>query len=216
VGVLSHLDFPAGRNRSLVSLAAFATVFVVIFLGELPDKTMFASLLLAARGRAGLVWVGAATAFLVHVVIAVTIGGVLLTLLPDRLVLVVVALMFLAGAVMSFRSRNEHEGEGIDTAHSRPDNARTIGTAFVVIFIAEWGDLTQVLTANLAARYDNALGVGVAATLALWAVAGVAMAAGKLIRGLPVKLLRTITAGVLLVLGALAAFDAITGVSTLI
>jgi putative Ca2+/H+ antiporter (TMEM165/GDT1 family) len=198
-----------------VSLAALATVFGLIFIGELPDKTMFASLLLAARGRSGLVWLGAALAFLVHVAIAVTVGGVVLTLLPHRLVLLIVALMFGVGAVMSFRADDE-DADGMDAAHYRPRGARTVGTAFAVIFIAEWGDLTQILTANLAARYNDAIGVGVAATLALWAVAAVAMAAGKVIRRLPAKLLRTITGWVLLALAGLALFDAVTGISTLI
>jgi putative Ca2+/H+ antiporter (TMEM165/GDT1 family) len=197
-----------------VSLAALAAVFGLIFIGELPDKTMFASLLLAARGRSGLVWLGAAMAFLVHVAIAVTVGGVVLTLLPHRVVLVIVALMFLVGAVMSFRAQDDDEG--MDAARYRPGGARTVGTAFAVIFIAEWGDLTQILTANLAARYNDALGVGVAATLALWAVAGVAMAMGKLIRRLPATLIRGVTGCVLLALGALALFEAVTGVSTLI
>jgi putative Ca2+/H+ antiporter (TMEM165/GDT1 family) len=196
-----------------VSLAALATVFGLIFIGELPDKTMFASLLLAARGRSGLVWLGAAAAFLVHVAVAVTIGGVVLTLLPHRLVLVIVALMFLVGAVMSFRA--EDDDEGMDAARYRPGGARTVGTAFAVIFIAEWGDLTQILTANLAARYDDPLGVGIAATLALWAVAAVAMATGKLIRRLPATLIRRVTGCVLLALGALALFEAVTGISTL-
>ncbi len=198
-----------------MSLAALATVFGVIFIGELPDKTMFASLLLAARGRSGLVWLGVAMAFLVHVAIAVTVGGVLLTLLPHRLVLVVVALMFLLGAIMSFRAK-DGDDDGMDAAHYRPNNARTVGTAFVVIFIAEWGDLTQILTANMAARYNDAIGVGIAATLALWAVGGIAIAAGKLIRRLPATLIRRVTGAVLLVLAALAAFDALTGISTLI
>ena len=198
-----------------MSLAALATVFGLIFIGELPDKTMFASLLLAARGRSGLVWLGAALAFLAHVAIAVTIGGVVLTLLPHRLVLVIVALLFGVGAVMSFRA-DDGDADGMDAAHYRPRGARTVGTAFAVIFIAEWGDLTQILTANLAARYNDAIGVGIAATLALWAVAAVAMAAGKLIRRLPAKLLRTVTGWVLLALAGLALFDAVTGISTLI
>ncbi|HKN95570.1 MAG TPA: TMEM165/GDT1 family protein [Pseudonocardiaceae bacterium] len=197
-----------------MSIAALAAVFGIIFIGELPDKTMFASLLLAARGRGSQVWLGAAAAFGVHVAVAVTVGGVLLTLLPHRVVQGVVALMFLVGAVMSLRA-DSGDDDGMDAAHSRPSGLRTIGTAFVVIFIAEWGDLTQILTANLAARYDNPIGVGVAATLALWAVAGIAIAAGKLIRQVPAKLLRRVTAAVLVVLAGLAAFEAVTGVSTL-
>jgi Ca2+/H+ antiporter, TMEM165/GDT1 family len=201
--------------RSPVSLAALATVFGVIFLGELPDKTMFASLLLSSRGRGGLVWLGAAAAFAVHVVIAVTVGGVLLTLLPHRVVQGVVAVMFLVGAAMALRG-DSGDDDGMDAAHSRPRGVRTIGAAFVIIFIAEWGDLTQILTANLAARYQDPIGVGIAATLALWAVAGIAIAAGKLMRQVPATLLRRVTAAVLVALAGLTAFEAVTGVSTLI
>ena len=199
-----------------MNLVVLATVFGVVFIGELPDKTMFASLLLAAKGRIGLVWLGTAAAFLVHVAIAVTVGGVLFTLLPHRLVQGVVALMFLVGAVMSFRDTGRDEDDEVGDSGYRIGGARTVGTAFVVIFIAEWGDLTQILTANMAARYDDAITVGIAATLALWSVAALAMVAGRLIRNLPVALVRRVTGVVLLVLAGLAAFDALTGISTLI
>jgi Ca2+/H+ antiporter, TMEM165/GDT1 family len=200
-----------------VSPVVLATVFGIVFVGELPDKTMFASLVLASRGSAALVWLGAAAAFLVHVCIAVTVGGVLFTLLPHRVVQGVVALLFLVGAIMALRGDgDEDDDESAAGGAGRFTALRTVGTAFVVIFIAEWGDLTQILTANLAARYDNPLEVGIAATLALWAVAGVAMVAGKLMRHLPVTLVRRVTAVVLLVLAVLAAFDAITGSNTLI
>jgi putative Ca2+/H+ antiporter (TMEM165/GDT1 family) len=199
-----------------VNPVVLATVFGVVFIGELPDKTMFASLLLAARNRIGLVWLGVAGAFLVHVAIAVTIGGVLFTLLPHRLVQGVVALMFLFGALIAFRETDTaDEDEPSDTGY-RFDGLRTVGTAFVVIFIAEWGDLTQILTANLAARYNDAIEVGIAATAALWAVAAIAMLAGRLMRRLPVALIRRATAVVLLILAAVAGFDAITGGNTLI
>ena len=199
-----------------MNLVVLATVFGVVFIGELPDKTMFASLLLAAKGRIGLVWLGTAAAFLVHVAIAVTVGGVLFTLLPHRLVQGVVALMFLVGALMSFRDTGRDEDDEVGDSGYRIGGARTVGTAFVVIFIAEWGDLTQILTANMAARYDDAITVGIAATLALWSVAALAMVAGRLIRNLPVALVRRVTGVVLLVLAGLAAFDALTGISTLI
>jgi putative Ca2+/H+ antiporter (TMEM165/GDT1 family) len=206
----------AGRKRSIVNPVVLATVFGVVFIGELPDKTMFASLLLAARNRIGLVWLGVAAAFLVHVAIAVTIGGVLFTLLPHRLVQGVVALMFLFGALIAYRETDTaDEDEPSDTGY-RFDGLRTVGTAFVVIFIAEWGDLTQILTANLAARYNDAIEVGIAATAALWAVAAIAMVAGRLMRRLPMALVRRATAIVLLILAAVAGFDAITGGNTLI
>ena len=205
-----------GRKRSTVNPVVLATVFGIVFVGELPDKTMFASLVLAARGRVLLVWIGVAAAFVVHAAIAVTVGGVLFTLLPHRLVQGVVALMFLFGALMAYRDTGDGGDEVASDTGYRFDGVRTIVTAFVVIFIAEWGDLTQILTANLAARYNNAIEVGIAAVAALWAVAALAMVAGKAMRRLPVPLVRKVTAVVLVILAALVGFEAVTGISTVI
>lgn len=87
----------------MIPIAVLAAVFPVIFIAELPDKTMFASLILSTRGRPVAVWIGAALAFIVHVAIAVTIGATLFAILPRRAVEGVVALMFLGGAVFAFR-----------------------------------------------------------------------------------------------------------------
>jgi putative Ca2+/H+ antiporter (TMEM165/GDT1 family) len=89
---------------------------------------------------------------------------------------------------------------------------RVIVTAFVVIFLAEWGDLTQILTANLAAHYHSALSVGVGSTLALWAVAGLAVVGGQsLLRYVNVRTVRRITALLLVILSVVAAWSAIRG-----
>ena len=82
-----------------MSVAVVAITFGVIFLAELPDKSMIASLVLGTRYRSLHVWLGAAAAFAVHVVIAVTAGG-LLSLLPHRLVQSIVAALFLVGAAI--------------------------------------------------------------------------------------------------------------------
>lgn len=211
----SPWPLPAGRKRSTVNPVVLGTVFGIVFVGELPDKTMFASLVLAARGRILLVWLGVAAAFVVHAAIAVTVGGVLFTLLPHRLVQGVVALMFLFGALMAYRDTGAEDEGPSDTGY-RFEGLRTIATAFVVIFIAEWGDLTQILTANLAARYDKPLEVGIAAVAALWAVAALAMVAGRAMRRLPVPLVRKVTAVVLVVLAAVVGVEAITGVNLVI
>jgi putative Ca2+/H+ antiporter (TMEM165/GDT1 family) len=190
-----------------VNLAIMAAVFPVIFLGELPDKTMFASLVLASRGRPLSVWLGAAVAFTVHVVIAVSIGVALFDLLPHRVVDGLVAVLFLAGAGYAFAIRNQVEEEPGEVEVGSP--LRTMATASVVIFIAEWGDLTQVLTANLAARYHSPLSVGVAAVLALWAVAALAVVGGQsLLRIVSVRQTRIATAVVLVILAAVSAYQA--------
>jgi Ca2+/H+ antiporter, TMEM165/GDT1 family len=191
-----------------MNLAIAAAVFPVIFIGELPDKTMFASLVLATRGRPRAVWLGAAAAFLVHVVIATTIGVALFALLPHRVVDGLVAVLFVAGAIYAFVESQRDESRLIEKEAA--SHRRVITTAFVVIFIAEWGDLTQILTANLAAHYHSALSVGVGAVAALWAVAALAVTSGQtLLRFFPITTVRRVTAVVLLILAAVAAWSAL-------
>ena len=191
-------------------LSIALAVFPVVFLAELPDKTMFASLVLASRGSPRAVWFGAAGAFLVHVVIATTIGVGLFNLLPKRLLEAVVAVMFLVGAFFALRERPDQE---VDLVARETATHRQVATAaFVVVFIAEWGDLTQILTANLAAHYHSPLSVGLGAVLALWSVALVAVIGGQgLMRFVNVVVLHRCMAVVLVVLALLAAASAIRG-----
>lgn len=185
--------------------AVIAAVFPLVFLGELPDKTMFASLLLATRGRPVSVWAGAVAAFAVHVVIAVSVGVAIFKLLPHTAVQVVVAAMFLGGALYAYLAREEEVPGSLrrsGAGHS------AVVTSAGVIFLAEWGDLTQVLTANLAAHYHDALSVGVSALAALAAVAAIAVAAGsKVLQFVSVRALRLCT---VVVLVALAAYTLVT------
>ena len=153
--------------------AAFLTAFGVVFLAELPDKTAIASLILGARYRPSWVFAGVAAAFLVHVALAVAAGS-LLALVPRRPLEAIVAVLFLAGAVLMLRSHGREDGE--EEAEEAPDLGddagfgKVAGTAFGVIMVAEFGDLTQIVTANLAAKFADPLAVGLGATLGLWAV----------------------------------------------
>jgi putative Ca2+/H+ antiporter (TMEM165/GDT1 family) len=193
-----------------MQLTIVIAVFPIIFLGELPDKTMFASLVMSTRGRPAVVWLGAAAAFVVHVVIATTIGVALFHLLPHRVLEAVVAVMFLAGAVLALREAAKERREGELVEREVGSHRRLAVTAFVVIFIAEWGDLTQILTANLAAHYHNALSVGIGAVLALWTVAALAVAGGQsLLRVINIATVRVVTAVVLTGLAAWAGWAAI-------
>lgn len=196
-----------------MNLAIALAVFPVIFIGELPDKTMFASLVLSTRGRPIAVWAGAAAAFTVHVVIAVSVGIALFRLLPHRVLEAIVAVMFAAGAILAImqarREQNEPQAHDVPASESYGKRRAAI-TAFVVVFLAEWGDLTQILTANLAARYHSALSVGIGALLALWAVAALAVATGtSLLRWINIAVVRIITAVILTGLAAFTAWLAI-------
>ena len=192
-----------------MQLAVVVAVFPIIFLGELPDKTMFASLVLSTRGRPAVVWLGAAAAFAVHVVIATTIGVALFHLLPQRALDALVAGMFLAGAALALREAAKERQEEALVEREVASHRRIAVTAFLVIFIAEWGDLTQVLMANLAAHYHDALSVGVGALLALWAVAALAVVSGQsLLRVVNIATVRIVTAVVLTGLAGWAAWAA--------
>jgi putative Ca2+/H+ antiporter (TMEM165/GDT1 family) len=165
---------------------------------------MFASLVMASRGHPVYVWLGTALAFLVHVVIAVSIGVSLFRILPQEAVDVVVAILFGVGAVVAFIAAfdaEEHQEKIITEQRTH----RVFATAFLVVFVAEWGDLTQVLTANFAVRYGSGISVAVGSTLALWTVSGLAVLGGYgLFARLPARGLRLATGSVLAVLSVVA------------
>ena len=199
-----------------MKLGIVVAVFPIIFIGELPDKTMFAALLLSTRGKPTAIWLGAAVAFVIHVVIAVTAGVALFHILPHRAVEAVVAALFLGGAVLALREglherqHEEREQELVRKEEARAPSRGTVATALIVIFLAEWGDLTQVLTANLAAHFRSPLSVGVGSLLALWVVAAIAVAGGQgLLRFVNIATVRFVTAVMLTGLAIYAAAIAI-------
>ncbi len=193
-------------------------VFAVIAAAELPDKSLFASLVLATRYRAAWVYVGVAAAFLVHVTIAVVAGGAL-SLLPHRLLQAIVAALFAVGALVLLLGREADEvSAGVEDAmHAaptgRPHSFRRVAlTSFGVVFVGEWGDITQIATANYAARYHDPVSVAIGATLGLWAVAALAVTAGKKVLDyIAVGLVRRITGIVLAVFAVLSAVAALSG-----
>ena len=197
----------------MLNLAVIATVFALIFVAELPDKTAVAGLVLGARFPWRWVFAGIAAAFLTHVVIAVSAGS-LLSLLPHRAVEAVVAVLFALGAVLIWREGLEDEEEEAEAeADEVPEDAgfwKVASIGFVVIFLAEWGDLTQILTANLAAKYHNPISVGLGAVLGLWAVGLLAILGGKtLLKFLPLKWITRVAAVVMLGLSVYSVVEVI-------
>ncbi|MEU6138982.1 TMEM165/GDT1 family protein [Streptomyces sp. NPDC047081] len=193
----------------MISITVTALVFGVVFLAELPDKTALAGLVLGTRYRASYVFAGVAAAFTLHVVLAVAAGSVL-TLLPQQVVHAVTGVLFLGGAAMLLFKKDDGDEE-----IRRPENQsfwKVAGAGFMLILVAEFGDLTQIMTANLAARYDDPLSVGLGAVLALWAVAGLGIVGGKaLMKRVPLALITKIAALLMTGLGVWSLWEAITG-----
>ncbi|MQY32828.1 hypothetical protein SRB17_07870 [Streptomyces sp. RB17] len=193
----------------MISITVTALVFGVIFLAELPDKTALAGLVLGTRYRASYVFAGVAAAFLLHVVLAVAAGSVL-TLLPQRIVHALTGVLFLGGAAMLLLSKGEDEEEIKKPADQ--SFWKVAGTGFMLILVAEFGDLTQIMTANLAARYDDPISVGLGAVLGLWAVAGLGIVGGKaLMKKVPLRLITQIAALLMLALGVWSLYEAVAG-----
>ena len=226
-----------------MNLAVLATVFGIIFVAELPDKTALASLVLGTKYRAGHVFVGVAAAFTMHVMLAI-VAGSLLGLLPHRAVDAAVAVLFALGAVVMLR-RHDEDGQAhtdqacadhqlvpaaaMPTGDDQPSHSgavtrvrattatrsgfwRVAATSFVVLFVAEFGDLTQIVTANLAAKYHDPLTVGVGAVLGLWAVGALAVTGGRhLLRLIPFTWIVRIAAAGMAILAVVSLINAATG-----
>ncbi|GGJ12163.1 TMEM165/GDT1 family protein [Streptomyces brasiliensis] len=191
----------------MISITVTALVFGVVFLAELPDKTALAGLVLGTRYRASYVFAGVAAAFALHVALAVAAGSAL-TLLPQQIVHALTGVLFLGGAAMLLLKKDEDEEQV-----RQPENQtfwKVAGTGFMLILVAEFGDLTQIMTANLAARYDDPLSVGLGAVLALWSVAGLGIVGGKaLMKRVPLKLITQIAAVLMLALGVWSLWEAV-------
>lgn len=155
----------------------FLSVFGFIFIAELPDKTALASMVLATRHRPLPVFLGAALALAVQSVVAVAAGG-LFSLLPAKAVHLGAGLLFLVSAVFMWRRKDDEEVAAKDGG-ANGGFLKALWLAFTVVFVAEWGDLTQLATAGFAARYHAAVTIFCAATAALWAVAGIAVVVGN-------------------------------------
>ncbi len=200
-----------------MDLAAIAITFATIFVVELPDKTFIAALVLSTRYRPLLVWIGVGLAFFVQTLVAVA-AGQLATLLPDTLVRSVAAVIFLVGAVVLLRTAPDAETEEKEQEEefaAKTTGARTglkaVGASFLVLFAAEWGDLSQLLTISLVARFDDPVGVFVGAWTALLTVSGLAILFGRLLlRRLRLRLVHYLGATVCLVLAGVTVYEVLT------
>jgi len=194
-----------------VSLTVLGIAFALVLPVELPDKTLVATMLLSTRYRPGPVFVGVCAAFAVQCVIAVAFGSVL-TLLPDRVVAAVVALMFAAGAFVVLREslRAEADPDGAEAERNRTTPAmRAAAISFGVLFAAEFGDASQLATAALTARYGEPLSVGLGAWLALVVIAAIAVLVGRRLGDrLPRRGLQRVAGLVFVVFAGIAAVEA--------
>ena len=192
-------------------LQHFAVTFSAIFLAELPDKTMIATLLLSTHFHRRLpVWAGVTLGYAVHVLLAV-IFGTALSQLPKTPIHVLVGLLFLTGGVMTWRAGSSADHDETAKWSASMSNARVVWTAASVILVAEFGDLTQLATAGFAARFGDPIAVACGAALALSCVSGLAVLTGSwLTTKVPLGVIQRTAAVLFLVIGAATFITALT------
>jgi putative Ca2+/H+ antiporter (TMEM165/GDT1 family) len=154
---------------------------------------MIATIVMSTRARSSSIVIGASAGFVVQMGIAVSAGG-LLTLLPIHVKDIIVAVLFLGGAGYLLFSHDETaEEKGARDAQREHEASRwrEIVTAFSVIFLAEFGDLTQIQAANLTIKTHQALEIFLAASLALVCVSFIGAYGGQLLqRVVPLRWIR--------------------------
>jgi Ca2+/H+ antiporter, TMEM165/GDT1 family len=194
-------------------LVAAATAFALIVPVELPDKTFIATLVLATRHPPWPVWIGVTAAFGVQCVVAVAAGRAI-ALLPELPVKLVAAGLFAVGAVVLLRqARNSSPApsayaDGPD--QPKRGGWRAASSSFLVLFAAEWGDLSQLLTAGLVAGGRPAVPVFVGSWLALAVVSGAAVLLGQvLLRYVRLAVVRYVAAAICAVLAVVTTWNAL-------
>jgi putative Ca2+/H+ antiporter (TMEM165/GDT1 family) len=199
-----------------MDLAVLAITFGAIFVVELPDKTFIAALVLATRYKPIMVWVGVGLAFFVQTLIAVLAGRVA-TLLPEDIVRGVATLIFLVGAIVLFRQapKADAEEKAAEEEYAGTDTRtglKAVAASFLILFAAEWGDLSQLLTISLIAHYGHPVSVFVGAWVALLTVSGLAVVVGRvLLNYVKLSVIHYVGAAVCLVLAVLTGVELIAG-----
>ena len=190
-------------------IEGFLVAFLTVFVAELPDKTMVASLILTTRFRRPLaVWVGVVVAFSLHVALAVTIGS-LIKRLPEEPVQLVVGVLFIVGGIVMLRTGDGEEEVGdVGPGGSFWRVAVASGT---VVGLAEFGDLTQLATASIATQYSAPVAVALGAWVALASVAALAVTAGSwMVQQVPLRIIRYVASAVFLGFGVFTIIRAVT------
>ena len=192
-----------------LALQAFLVAFGVVFLAELPDKTMFATIVLSTRYRRPVaVVVGVTLAMIFHSVLAVAVGEALRHL-PRTPTQLAVAALFLAGGALLLRGSDDDAEIETAPVHGAWG---VIGRTAVIIGIAEFGDFTQLATIGIVADRGYAVAVAAGSVAAHIVVATLAVLAGKwLERKLPVRTVQRMAGILFIIFGLITVTSAIRG-----
>lgn len=154
-------------------LAPLIKSFILVFIAEFGDKSQLVCMTLAARYRPAVVLIGAVLAFAALNLLGVTVGVLVAQWVPDWIVLAIVALLFLLFGLQALRSADEEDEDGDSKV-----GKHLLVSVFLLIFLAEFGDKTQLAVAGLAS-VESAVGVWLGSTLALIGTTLLGVLAGR-------------------------------------
>ncbi len=181
-------------------LSSAGATFLLIALAEFGDKSQLVCMTLAARHRGLPVVLGAVAAFAFLNLLAVLFGAAVAAWLPEWVVTVAVAMLFAVFGISALRYTEEDDDEEIE---EKPGHG-VFATTFLLIFLAEFGDKTQIAVAGLGSTTDAAA-VWVGATLALATTSILGVFAGrKFLHRLPLLWIHRISGAFFLVLAIYA------------
>ncbi len=152
-------------------LAAFGLTFVA----ELGDKTQIVILTLSAKYGFKQVFLGAAAAFTLLNILAVSVGVILYDFVPHTIIKYTVSAIFLLfGILMLLPQRNKEEPD-----EEIKERRNTLLSTFLLVCLMELGDKTQLSLVALTAKYSSPVFIFIGGTLALWATSLIGALVGE-------------------------------------
>ncbi len=160
----------------IVLVSLFFTVFFLILLAELADKTQIVTFALVAEtGKPAQVYLGVLGGLFTVTVIGVLVGSLIAFFIPLSLIQIIAGIVFIIlGLYTIYRARRAQEDEASTTTQGK----RVWVRAFILLFLAELGDKTQLVVILIAAATGQLLLVFIAAFLALAFVNGLGVIIG--------------------------------------
>lgn len=204
-------------------LTAFTAGLVLITISELGDKTFFIAVILSMQHSRRVVFVGVTAALAAMTVLSVIFGQLLSALTQGSKIYVhyaEIALFIAFGLKLLYDAKKmpakaeeeviEEAKEAVEKAHL-DSQQKSIWSmllkSFLLTFIAEWGDRTQIATIGLAAS-NNPIGITIGAILGHAICAAIAVIGGRLIAGKISERQITFIGGCLFILfGIIAAIE---------
>ena len=187
------------------AISAFTASLSLVALAEIGDKSQIVCMALAARHRHWPVLLGASTAFLLLNTLAVLFGAGVAAWVDERIVAAVVALLFAFFGMQALLAKPEVASVEVSDKTWRSVFLTTLS----LIFLAEFGDKTQIAVAGLAGNMAP-VSVWLGATTALIGISALGIWVGRtLLQRMPTVWLHRISGGVFLLFAGVAGWQAI-------